>query len=168
MVTSEPHIICSFSSYFFAERPTAKTSLRLIQFSALPKFIWMIRQRPNLFSHPIADWISTLCPRVAGPLKVPRSLPPENSFLPERGSSFESRIWTFLVLCQQQYRILLKRTTFATDTFAPFPKSSASQGALSRFEWHKSVVDESQKGQFEKRKRNLKAISPISRGEREI
>ena len=30
------------------------------------------------------------------------------------------------------------------------------------------VVDESQKSQFEKRKRNLKAISPISRGEREI
>ena len=31
-----------------------------------------------------------------------------------------------------------------------------------------TVVDESQKSQFEKRKRNLKAISPISRGEREI
>ena len=31
-----------------------------------------------------------------------------------------------------------------------------------------AVVDESQKSHFEKRKRNLKAISPISRGEREI
>ena len=31
-----------------------------------------------------------------------------------------------------------------------------------------AVVDERQKSQFEKRKRNLKTISPISRGEREI
>ena len=30
------------------------------------------------------------------------------------------------------------------------------------------MVDERQKNQFEKRKRNLKTISPISRGEREI
>ena len=33
---------------------------------------------------------------------------------------------------------------------------------------YEAVVDESKKSQFEKRKRNLKEVSPISRGEREI
>ena len=33
---------------------------------------------------------------------------------------------------------------------------------------HSAVVDERQKSQIEKRKRNVKTISPISRGEREI
>ena len=36
------------------------------------------------------------------------------------------------------------------------------------YDYPEAVVDERQKSQFKKRKRNLKTISPISRGEREI
>ena len=48
------------------------------------------------------------------------------------------------------------------------PDDSLDQFSLLPTTLSLSVVDESQKSQFEKRKRNLKAISPISRGEREI
>ena len=139
--------IMNLSYVIIPDLPKAFTSLRLS--ASTPLSIWTMTYLPDtawpemvisywfIFHSIFWPEMIMCCPSVAGPAKWPRSVPPENIWLPEVGTSSEMRTSTFRVRSPQQWRRLKISTLWMVTVV---PKSMAIQGVGSSSVWQKSSL----------------------------